>query len=153
MAALFAAAALAVPFIAKWEGRPERGYRDPVGVPTACYGHTGPEVVVGRVYTDAECMAFLGRDVVEHGLRIDRCLTRVPPQPLYAATLDLAHNAGTAAVCASGLVRRINAGDWAGACAELPKWRTAGGRVLPGLVNRRADAVNTFCKPLLEGRA
>lgn len=144
-----AAAALAVPFIAKWEGRPATGYLDPVGIPTSCYGHTGPDVIVGRAYSDDECAELLARDVVEESLRVSRCFTRLPPTPLYASVIDLAHNNGVAKVCSSTMVRKINAGDYAGACAELPKWRKAGRKPLQGLINRRADAVNTFCRGLV----
>jgi GH24 family phage-related lysozyme (muramidase) len=36
------------------------------------------------------------------------------------------------------LLRKLNAGDYAGAAAEFPKWCHAGREVLPGLVTRRA---------------
>ncbi|HTD03821.1 lysozyme [Undibacterium sp.] len=36
------------------------------------------------------------------------------------------------------MVRKLNAGDYAGACNELPRWVYAGGKILPGLVKRRA---------------
>jgi lysozyme len=32
---------------------------------------------------------------------------------------------------------KARAGDLRGACAEIPKWSYAGGRVFPGLVKRR----------------
>lgn len=48
----------------------------------------------------------------------------------------------------STLLRKINAGDFAGAAAEFPKWTKAAGRELAGLVTRRAKE-----RALFEGRA
>jgi lysozyme len=39
----------------------------------------------------------------------------------------------------STLVRKLNAGDYAGACAEISRWNKQSGKVLPGLTKRRAD--------------
>ncbi|WP_405045477.1 glycoside hydrolase family protein [Pseudomonas aeruginosa] len=38
----------------------------------------------------------------------------------------------------STLLRKLNAGDVRGACAELSRWVYAGGKKLGGLVRRRA---------------
>src|SRR3546814_3539221 len=50
-AGLGAALALVVQF----EGKVNRAYLDPVGKPTICYGHTGPEVHLSMVATDEQC--------------------------------------------------------------------------------------------------
>jgi lysozyme len=42
-------------------------------------------------------------------------------------------------VCDSTLRKMANVGDWVGACAQLDRWNKAGGRVVRGLVYRRAD--------------
>lgn len=55
-----------------------------------------------------------------------------------AAILDFAFNCGTGALQSSTLRKRINAGDVDGARTELMKWVRGGGKVLPGLVKRRA---------------
>jgi lysozyme len=54
------------------------------------------------------------------------------------AVLDFAFNCGTGALSSSTLRKRINADDVEGAKVELMKWVRGGGRVLPGLVRRRA---------------
>lgn len=51
---------------------------------------------------------------------------------------DFAYNTGLGALRGSTLRKRINAGDWEAAKVELGKWVRGGGRVLPGLVLRRA---------------
>lgn len=57
------------------------------------------------------------------------------------AILDFAFNCGTGALSGSTLRKRINADDVEGAKLELMKWVRGGGRVLPGLVRRRAAEV------------
>jgi lysozyme len=56
----------------------------------------------------------------------------------HAAYLSFAFNVGVNAFCGSTAVRKLNAGDRTGACAELSNWTRSGGKVLPGLVRRRA---------------
>lgn len=45
---------------------------------------------------------------------------------------------GEGAYCKSTLVHKANTGDMLGACAELSRLAYAGGKQLPGLVQRRA---------------
>jgi lysozyme len=59
-------------------------------------------------------------------------------QGQYDALVDFTYNLGPAALQGSTLLRKLNAGDYAGAAAEFPKWCHAGRAVLPGLVTRRA---------------
>ena len=61
-----AAVALAVPLVQKYEGTVLRSYRDPVGIVTACTGHTGPELKIGQTYTRQQCEEMLYKDVVKH---------------------------------------------------------------------------------------
>ena len=59
------------------------------------------------------------------------------PQILGAIT-DFAYNLGTARYRASTLRRKITEENWPEAITELHKWRRGGGKVLQGLVRRRA---------------
>ena len=59
------------------------------------------------------------------------------PKALGALT-DFAYNLGVARYRASTLRKRVDAQDWPGARAQLALWVRGGGRVLPGLVKRRA---------------
>ena len=137
VAAALAAAALSVPVLAEYEGYVPVGYPDINGKPTACYGST-LGAVVGQRYTADQCVAMLARDAVSHGLDIDRCIAvEISPQTRAAFT-SFSYNAGAPAFCRSTMARRLNAGDRAGACAELSKWTYSAGRELRGLVRRRA---------------
>lgn len=145
VAAVLGAAAIATPLIATYEGSRNVGYLDPVGIPTSCVGHTGPDAIVGRRYTDAECASQLAADAVKHGLEISHCLPESLPQQTRAAFTSFAFNVGTAKFCRSTLARKARAGDLRGACAELSKWTYAGKKQLPGLVRRRA-AERAMCE-------
>lgn len=140
VAAVLAAASVAIPTIALYEGKVNYGYADPgprgVTLPTACYGST-KGIVLGRKYTDQECAEKLAADAVEHGLDIAPCLPDVLPIETRAAFTSFGFNVGTAAFCKSTLSRKAMAGDLRGACAELSKWTKSAGREMPGLVKRR----------------
>jgi lysozyme len=55
----------------------------------------------------------------------------------WDALVSLAFNIGTGAFARSTLLKKLNAGDYAGAAREFGRWVYASGKVLPGLVARR----------------
>ena len=133
-----AAMALAVSFIGGWEGLRTEAYQDIVGVWTVCYGETRG-VQPGDEYSVAECDDMLRTEILAFERNLDRCLEReedIPPG-MKVALVSWAYNVGTGAACRSTLVRLANAGEFAAACHQLPRWNRAGGRVIRGLTNRR----------------
>ena len=135
-------------FIGGWEGKRNVAYQDIVGVWTVCYGETRG-VERGDRFTDAQCLEMLGNGVVEFEQGVRACLKApdaIPDKP-YAMMVSLAYNIGTGAFCGSTVARRANAGDIRGACEAFTMWVKAGGRTVPGLVNRR-NAEKAIC---LEG--
>jgi lysozyme len=127
---LGAVIAVAAAFGAHFEGQRLTAYQDTGGVWTLCDGHTAG-VRPGDTATSALAT-------------VQRCITTPLSLGQLAAFTDAAYNAGPAIVCGSTLQRKANAGDVAGACAELPRWVYAGGKVLPGLVARR-EAERKLC--------
>lgn len=128
----------------RFEGLRLRPYLCPAGVPTIGLGST--------VYEDGSRVTLADPAITEeHAYRLaELTLTTIylpatrrycPPTVLdagmQAAIADFAYNLGCTRLKASTLRRKINAGDMAGARAELAKWVRGGGRVLPGLVARR----------------
>jgi lysozyme len=54
------------------------------------------------------------------------------------AIVDFVYNLGLGRLQTSTLKRKINQQDWEAAQEQLMLWTKGGGRVLPGLVKRRA---------------
>ena len=131
--------ALAAPIIMSWEGKRNDPYYDIVKVLTVCYGHTGKDIEKRR-YSDAECKAMLQADMEDHLAPITRCVPVLAYRPYEgAAALSLSYNIGVNAFCRSTAARRFNYGDFTGGCTAMTWFNKAGGKVVRGLVNRRAD--------------
>ncbi|AMG36238.1 lysozyme [Achromobacter xylosoxidans] len=138
------AAAMLLNFVPQVEGTILRGYKDPIGVVTACSGHT-KTAVLGRPYSQEECRRLLESDLVDHAEGVLACTPALSGhQYQLAAATSFAFNVGVGAYCRSATARRFNSGDWAGACRAMnqadngkPQWVWAGGQMLPGLIKRR----------------
>jgi Phage-related lysozyme (muraminidase) len=126
------------------EGREHDPYRDVVGVLTVCDGHTGNDIVIGKRYSDAECDALTRADLQRIARQVGPHI-RVPTTEMQrAAIYSWAYNVGASAAISSTLLKKLNARDYAGACAELKRWVYAGGQKWRGLMNRR-DAEYQVC--------
>lgn len=121
---------IAVPLYVNSEGMKLTPYRDPVGIWTDCAGHTGPDVVPGKVNTPAECEAKLIADFAKHYGGMRACAPRIAEAPphVQAAALSFTLNVGVGNFCGSTMARKVQAADYAAACAELPRWTMAKGR-------------------------
>lgn len=134
---LSAAALIASPIIMQWEGVRYEPYHDVGGILTVCYGHTGPDIVIGKKYTKEECKALLLQDIADHEDGVDRYLTADVPDETKAAFISFTFNVGVGAFKNSTLLRKANAGDLEGACKELSRWVFVKRVRIAGLVNRR----------------
>lgn len=139
-ALIAAAIALAAPA----EGLRQWAYRDPPGILTVCYGHTGADVDPGRQYSLGECRALLDADMGKAVDQVERCAPGAPDSVVVAFS-DAAFNLGPAIACDrenSTAARLLAARQWRQACEQLPRWDKArvGGQLvaLPGLTRRRA---------------
>ena len=148
-------AAVAIPLVSKWEGKENSAYLDRIARPpvwTVCHGETHG-VKKGDYYTDAECSAMLGRRLMDFRMGLHRYFTdqtkatRLTPHR-DAAYVSLAYNVGIRGAGRSTATRRLNKGDIAGGCKAIGWWNKAGGRVVRGLVNRRAEEVGLCMRGL-----
>lgn len=133
-----------IDLIKHYEGLQLQPYICPAGKPTVGFGHTGPDVVFGRTVTEAEAEQLLREDLrfAEKGVET---YARVPlTQGQFDALVSFAFNLGIGALRDSTLLKKVNAKDFEGAAAEFGKWVHGGGRVLPGLIKRRAAEAHLF---------
>ena len=150
-AAILAATAA---FVGPWEGERTEAYLDRIASPpvwTVCYGETRG-VKPGDRYTSAQCNEMLMDALADFRAPLIACIPDLPSQPegVQVALISWTYNVGAGAACGSTLAKRANAGDWPGACNQLPRWNKAGGKVIQGLTNRRA-AEQRLCLNALKG--
>ncbi|MFZ6645062.1 lysozyme [Undibacterium sp. TJN25] len=128
---------MAVPLVIFFEGTRQQAYLDPVSIPTICRGHT-EGVHLGQTATADQCDDMLAKDLLKADAEMRACVLVPLTDNQRAAFASFIFNAGSGNFCGSSMARKLNAGDLAGACNELPRWVYAGGKVLPGLIKRRA---------------
>ena len=123
-------------------------YPDPGtgGAPwTIGWGATGPGIGPGTIWTREECDARLERDLERYARDVARALGDAPAsQSQFDALVSFHYNTG--AIARATLTRRHRAGDFTGAAAEFARWKHAGGRVMRGLVRRRAAEAALYRK-------
>lgn len=122
--------------IQQFEGCRLEAYLCPANIPTIGYGHT-VGVKAGDVWTQDEADRVLELDLQEYGRAVSRLLKVPVTQTQFDALVSLAFNIGTGAFGKSTLLKMVNLGD-SSAAREFLKWTKAGGKILPGLVKRRA---------------
>lgn len=150
-------ATVSLALVTDFEGVSYFGYRDPVGIPTKCYGDT-QGVTVGKRYTEAECKASLETQLLSKATGVLQCVPVLNEHPYQlAASISFAYNIGIGAFCKSTTAKRFNAGNFAGACKAMnesdtgkPQWDTALGVRLKGLTRRRA-VERSVCETGLKG--
>jgi lysozyme len=135
--------------IKQFEGFRAKAYLCPAGIMTVGYGHTGLDVVPGLIVTQAQGDALLRNDVEKFSNIVNKALTTQVTQGQFDALVSFCFNTGPGKTGVkdglitlksgnpSTLLRKTNSGDKLGAAAEFPKWATAGGVPLKGLMVRR----------------
>ena len=133
-----------------FEGLRLQPYHDPVGWPTIGYGHLLPgqkwcDLSQWEPLTEREAEHLLERDMLRH---FEAVLALIEVSLLtccWAALTDFCFNLGPGRLKISTLRKLVNAqAHEEDILAEFPKWRIAGGRILPGLVRRRAAEVEMW---------
>ena len=127
-----------------FEGCKLSAYQDPKGVWTIGYGHTGPEVVLGLVWTLDQCQVALAKDILWAASVVNNHVRVSLDQRQFDALVDFTFNDGSGNFENSTLLKLVNSGDLAGADEEFGKWVESGGVVLSGLVRRRLAESTLF---------
>jgi lysozyme len=146
----------AVDLVKRWEGwhraLPDGRagpYMCPAGVATIGYGATfllngSPVTMQTPPVTRAEGEALLLAQLAIFRRGVLGLVTVPLNANQLGALTSFAFNLGLGRLRSSTMLRRLNGGDYEGAAEEFPRWNRAGGRVLPGLVARRADEQALF---------
>ncbi len=114
--------------IAVDEGYTSKAVPDPVkgkAVPTMGFGTTGG-VKMGDSITPPKALARALADVQKYEGALKTCVAVPLHQHEYDAYINLAYNIGSTAFCSSTLVKRLNAGDYTGACNAILMWKRVG---------------------------
>ncbi len=124
------------------EGYRDRAYTPVAGdVPTIGFGTT-EGVKMGDTITAPKAVQRALADASKFEGAVKKCV-RVPlHQYEYDAYVSLSYNIGSGAFCGSTLVRKLNAGDYEGACSQILAWDKFQGRPLAGLTERRRKEYN-----------
>ena len=140
--------------IRKWEGCRLTAYRDSVGVLTIGYGLTSAAGIIrvteGLAITQKQADDYLVAALAKYEDAVSKAISRTMTQAQFDAFVSLCYNIGPGAFAGSTAVKRFNAGDIAGAADAILMWNKAGGKVLKGLENRRADERAMFLTPAKE---
>lgn len=144
--AVLSLSATALVSIALHEGYTDRAVIPVKGdVPTIGFGTTSG-VKLGDTITPPKALARALTDVQRFEGALKQCVTVPLAQYEYDALVSFSYNVGSRAFCGSTLVKKLNAEDYAGACAELLRWRFFQGkdcaapenaRLCGGLATRR----------------
>lgn len=147
---------LCAPLVLTFEGMRTKVYLDPVGIPTVCAGHTGPDVRVGDTWTKERCEAVLKEDLAEAAAAVQSCATGSMTPNQMAAFTSFTFNVGPGkagrkdgfCVLKSGkpstMLRLINEGKAAEACGQFKYWKQEG-QGMAGIAKRR-DQEEALCR-------
>ena len=132
--------------IKQFEGCRLRAYQCSAGVWTIGYGHTAG-VKQGQTITQAQAEEYLKQDCKKFENYVNNKsyvpITEQLNQNQFDALVSFAYN------CGQGNLKTLCAGrSTAQIAAALPKYNKAAGKVLSGLVRRRAAEVKLFNTPV-----
>lgn len=113
-------------------------YQDQRGIWTIGWGHTGPEVIEGLVWTQDQADAQFDIDLRDRAENaVSRDVTVFLTSNQFSALCSLCFNIGSGNFGSSTLVRDLNGGNLAAVPAEFLRWDKVNGQPNAGLHRRR----------------
>ena len=157
--------------VKKFEGIPDGDprtvnidpYLDPVDIWTIGWGHairyegrflkgSADTALAKSLYPSGitldQAEVLLRGDLINAGRDVLSVVAVDVNENQYGALVSFTFNLGLGNFSSSTLLKKLNAGDTAGAAGEFPRWVRAGGKMLPGLVKRRAAEQQLFLTPV-----
>jgi len=136
--------------ITSFEDLELKAYLCPAGVWTIGFGTTvypdGTKVKKGDTCTAEQAKAYFAYDLKRFENAVNSGLIIAANQNQFDALVSLTYNIGEKALKKSTLLAKLNKGDFAGAAEQFAVWNIGGGKVLKGLVRRRAAERDLFLK-------
>lgn len=130
-----------IALIKEFEGCKLTAYQDSVRVWTIGYGWTQPvdgkPIRAGMTIKQETAERLLKTGMVSYESDVSRLVKVGLTQGQFDALVSFTYNLGARSLSTSTLLRKLNAGDYAGAADEFLRWNKAGGKVLNGLTRRR----------------
>lgn len=127
-----------------FEGLELHTYADSGGVLTIGYGHTGKDVIWGRLVSPDQAIILLRSDLAA----AESCVVQAVKVPIeqhhFDAMVDFAFNEGRGHFLRSTLLRHVNAGEMEAAAGCFSAWDEVGGKPSAGLARRRLAEENLF---------
>ncbi len=133
-----------IDLVKRREGFSPTPYVCPAGKWTVGFGHTDGVTADTPRITEEEASEMLAKELTRFAVRVERLVVRPLSQNQFDALVSFAYNVGMGNFASSTLLKKVNAGDMAGAADEFNRWVHGGGKVLPGLVRRRAAEKSLF---------
>ncbi|MEH3404125.1 lysozyme [Enterobacter roggenkampii] len=137
-----------ISLIKQFEGCKLTAYQDSVGVWTIGYGWTQPvdgkPIRAGMTIKQETAERLLKTGLVSYESDVSRLVKVGLTQGQFDALVSFTYNLGARSLSTSILLRKLNAGDYAGAADEFLRWNKAGGKVLSGLTRRREAERDLF---------
>lgn len=137
-----------IALIKEFEGCRLTAYQDSVGVWTIGYGWTQPvdgkPIRAGMTIKQETAERLLKTGLVSYESDVSRLVKVGLTQVQFDALVSFTYNLGARSLSTSTLLRKLNAGDYAGAADEFLRWNKAGGKVLNGLTRRREAELALF---------
>lgn len=132
-----------IELIKRHEGLRLEAYLDPVGIPTIGYGHT-KGVKMGQKITEGQAGQFLIEDLTIAEKEVNRHKLNIN-QNQFDALVSFTFNLGIGSFRNSTLLKRIKVSPLHPDIAyQFNRWVYADGKVLPGLVKRRAEEARLY---------
>ena len=129
--------------IKKFEGFRSKPYLCPAGVATIGYGSTyyadgRPVKMTDAPITEAQAQELLQTTLAKYEDCVNGAVKMPINQNQFDALVSFTYNVGCSAFRNSTLLRQFNQGYTPQAAEQFARWNRGGGKVLPGLVARRA---------------
>ena len=148
--------------VSRFEGDALKPFPDAMGIMAIGYGHTLSEAEKSKGYisiggrkvdykkglTSQEAMDLLDQDLEPVRQAVDDMVEVPINRNQRDALVSFAYNVGIDILKESNLLRELNSSNYDAVPNELMKWCRVGDTELPGLLARRREEAELWCKPI-----